>query len=160
MSRDESSANREFLTFLSCVCSGRSFINMQNSRGHCCSEPVKSAGLGCTLAYPPPADPNRLAPSMSESALSVWCSPSLFPIKNECLLFQLSLWSCVRFSVCLGMILATWLKETFVYRAMQEVLARVAFLGGNRECFVRTGIWHRSWASPRFACRAGLICCL
>ena len=33
MSRDESSANREFLTFLSCMCSGRSFINMQNSRG-------------------------------------------------------------------------------------------------------------------------------
>ena len=33
VSRDESSANREFLTFLPCMCSGRSFINMQNSRG-------------------------------------------------------------------------------------------------------------------------------
>ena len=33
MMRDASSANREFLTFLSCMCSGRSFINMQNSRG-------------------------------------------------------------------------------------------------------------------------------
>ena len=33
VSRNESSANREFLTFLSCMCSGRSFINMQNSRG-------------------------------------------------------------------------------------------------------------------------------
>ena len=33
VSRDESSANREFLTFLSRMCKGRSFINMQNSRG-------------------------------------------------------------------------------------------------------------------------------
>ena len=33
VSRDESSANREFLTFLSCMCSGRSFINIQNSSG-------------------------------------------------------------------------------------------------------------------------------
>ena len=33
VSRDESSANREFLTFLSYMCSGKSFINMQNSRG-------------------------------------------------------------------------------------------------------------------------------
>ena len=33
VSRDESSANREFLTFLSCMCNGRSFINIQNSSG-------------------------------------------------------------------------------------------------------------------------------
>ena len=31
--RDESSANREFLTFLSYICSGRSVIKMQKSRG-------------------------------------------------------------------------------------------------------------------------------
>ena len=49
---------------------------------HCCSEPVKSARLGCTLAYPPPADPDRLAPAVSKSELSVWCRPSLFPIKT------------------------------------------------------------------------------
>ena len=48
---------------------------------HCCSEPVKTAHLGCTLAYPPPADPDTLAPALTESVLSVWCSPSLFPIK-------------------------------------------------------------------------------
>ena len=58
------------------------------------------------------------------------------------------------------MILATWLKETFVYRAMKDVLAFEFFLGRNRECFVRTDIWHPPWASPRFACRAGLLCCL
>ena len=50
---------------------------------HCCSEPVKSARLGCTLAYPPPADPDTLAPALSGSALSVWCRPSLFPIKTR-----------------------------------------------------------------------------
>ena len=33
VSRDESSANREFLTFLSYMCSGGSFMNMQNRRG-------------------------------------------------------------------------------------------------------------------------------
>ena len=33
VSRDESSANRDFLPFLSYMCSGRSFLNMQNSRG-------------------------------------------------------------------------------------------------------------------------------
>ena len=33
VSRDESSANREFLNCLSCMCSGRSFINIQNSSG-------------------------------------------------------------------------------------------------------------------------------
>ena len=33
VSRDESSANREFLTFLPCMCSGRSFMYMQNRRG-------------------------------------------------------------------------------------------------------------------------------
>ena len=49
---------------------------------HCCSEPVKSAHLGCTLAYTPPADPDTLAPAPTESALSVWCRPSLFPIKT------------------------------------------------------------------------------
>ena len=118
---------------------------------------MKSAHLGCTLAYPPPADPDTLAPAVSGSALSVWCRPSLFPIKTR--VFS-SLWSCVRFSVCLGMILATWLKETFVYRAMKDVLAFEFFLGRNRECFVRTDIWHPPWASPRFACRAGLLCCL
>ena len=26
---------------------------------HCCSGPAKSARLGCTLAYPPPAEPTR-----------------------------------------------------------------------------------------------------
>ena len=31
--RDELSVNREFLTFLSCICSGRSFINVQKSKG-------------------------------------------------------------------------------------------------------------------------------
>ena len=82
------------------------------------------------------------------------------PYKNAGLQFQLSLWSCVRFSVCLGMILATWLKETFVYRAVKDVLAFEFVLGRNRECFVRTDIWHPPWASPRFACRAGLLCCL
>ena len=82
------------------------------------------------------------------------------PYKNAGLQFQLSLWSCVRFSVCLGMILATWLKETFVYRAVKDVLAFEFFLGRNRECFVRTDIWHPPWASPRFTCRAGLLCCL
>ena len=82
------------------------------------------------------------------------------PYKNAGLQFQLSLWSCVCFSVCLGMILATWLKETFVYRAVKDVLAFEFFLGRNRECFVRTDIWHPPWASPRFACRAGLLCCL
>ena len=50
---------------------------------HCCSEPVKSTHLGCTLAYPPPADPDTLAPAVSGSALSVWCRPSLFPIKTR-----------------------------------------------------------------------------
>ena len=50
---------------------------------HCCSEPVKSAHLGCTLAYPPPADPDTLAPAVSGSALSVWCRPSLFPIETR-----------------------------------------------------------------------------
>ena len=50
---------------------------------HCCSEPVKSAHLGCTLAYPPPADPDTLAPALTKSALSVWCRPSLFPIKTR-----------------------------------------------------------------------------
>ena len=82
------------------------------------------------------------------------------PYENAGLQFQLSLWSCVRFSVCLGMILATWLKETFVYRAVKDVLAFEFFLGRNRECFMRTDIWHPPWASPRFACRAGLLCCL
>ena len=82
------------------------------------------------------------------------------PYKNAGLQFQLSLLSCVRFSVCLGMILATWLKETFVYRAVKDVLAFEFLLGRNRECFVRTDIWHPPWASPRFACRAGLLCCL
>ena len=48
---------------------------------HCCSEPVKSAHLWCRLAYPPPADPDTLAPAMSESVLSVPCSPSLLSIK-------------------------------------------------------------------------------
>ena len=33
VARDESPADREFLTFLSCMCSGRSFMNMQNRRG-------------------------------------------------------------------------------------------------------------------------------
>ena len=33
VSRDESSANREFLSFLPCMCSGWSFMNMQNRRG-------------------------------------------------------------------------------------------------------------------------------
>ena len=74
---------------------------------HCCSEPVKSAHLGCTLAYPPPADPDTLAPALTKSALSRWCMPSLFPIKNAGLRFPLSLWSCVRFSICLGMIFDT-----------------------------------------------------
>ena len=55
---------------------------------HCCSEPVKSTNLGCTLAYPPPADPDTLAPAVSESALSVWCRPSLFPIKTRVLSFS------------------------------------------------------------------------
>ena len=50
---------------------------------HCCSEPVKSAHLGCTLAYPPPADPDTLAPAVNGSALSVWCRPSLFPIETR-----------------------------------------------------------------------------
>ena len=40
-------------------------------RVHCCSEPVKSARLGCRLAQPPPADPDTLAPAVSKSALSV-----------------------------------------------------------------------------------------
>ena len=50
---------------------------------HCCSEPVKSAHLGCTLAYPPPADPDTLAPAVNGSALSVWCRPSLLPIETR-----------------------------------------------------------------------------
>ena len=33
VSRDESSADREFLNFLSCMCSGKSFITVQKSRG-------------------------------------------------------------------------------------------------------------------------------
>ena len=56
---------------------------MHTNVTHCCSEPVKSAHLGCTLAYPPPADPDTLAPAVSGSALSVWCRPSLFPIKTR-----------------------------------------------------------------------------
>ena len=82
------------------------------------------------------------------------------PYKNAGLRFPLSLWSCVRFSICLGMIFATWLKEISVYRAVQDILACVFFLGRNREYFVRTDIWHPPWASPRFTCRAGLLCCL
>ena len=54
-----------------------------NQHQRCCSEPVKSAHLGCRLAYPPPADPDTLAPAVSESALSVSCSPSLLPIKTQ-----------------------------------------------------------------------------
>ena len=46
---------------------------------------------GCTLAYPPPADTDTLAPAdtdtlaptVSGSTLSVWCRPSLFPIKTR-----------------------------------------------------------------------------
>ena len=34
------------------------------------------------------------------------------------------------------------LKETFIYRAVQGVLARMDFLGRNHECLVRTDIWH------------------
>ena len=36
------------------------------------------------------------------------------------------------------MTFTTYLKETFIYCAVQEVLAHVDFLGRNRECFVRT----------------------
>ena len=40
VSRVESSANREFLTFLSCMCSGRSFINIEKAevREYCLVE--------------------------------------------------------------------------------------------------------------------------
>ena len=55
VSREESSANREFLTFLSCMCSGRSFMNMQNRRGPnklpCCGTPVYIAPTADSLPF-------------------------------------------------------------------------------------------------------------
>ena len=82
--------------------------------------------------------------------------PFFVPYKNAGLQFQLSLWSCVRFKVCLGMIFTTWLKKAFIYRAVQDVLARVAFLGRNRECFVRTDI-AVSESVLRMSCRPSLL---
>ena len=52
-------------------------------RHHCCSEPVKSTHSGCRLAYSPPADPDTLAPTVSELALRMSCSPSLLSIKTK-----------------------------------------------------------------------------
>ena len=43
----------------------------------------RAALLGCRLAYPPPADPDTLAPAVSDSAFSVSCSPSLLSVKKR-----------------------------------------------------------------------------
>ena len=54
VSRNESSANREFLTFLSCMCSGRSFMNMQNRRSPNilpCGTPVYIAPTDDSLPF-------------------------------------------------------------------------------------------------------------
>ena len=52
------------------------------------------------------------------------------------------------------MIFTTLLKETFIYRAVQEVLARIDFLGRNRECFVRTVPAPEFCKYPIVLCRA------
>ena len=71
-------------------------------------------GEECTLrlhaiaiAYPPPADHDTLAPAVKLVSAERLVQPFFVPYKNASLLFQLSLWSCVRFTVCLGMIFAT-----------------------------------------------------
>ena len=98
--------------------SSSSNSSSSSSSSHCCSKPGKSARLGSRLAYLTLTDPDMLAPTMSESALRVSCSPSLLSIKNVGLQFLRSLWSFVRFRICLGMIFTTRLKETFIYHAV------------------------------------------
>ena len=54
VSRNESPANRQFLTFLSCMCSSRSFMNMQNRRGPNilpCGTPVCIAPTADSLPF-------------------------------------------------------------------------------------------------------------
>ena len=54
VSRDESSAKREFLTFLSCMCSGKLLINIQESRGS------RMLPCGTPICMVPTADMCRL----------------------------------------------------------------------------------------------------
>ena len=120
----------------------------------CCARSFSS----CSLSWEKPwmfCKNWHLTPAVSESALRVSCRPSLLSVKTRvyCSTF---LWSCVRFKVCIEMIFATWLKKTFVYRAVQDVLARVAFLGRNHECFVRTDI-AVSESALRVSCRPYLL---
>ena len=52
------------------------------------------------------------------------------------------------------MTFTTYLKETFIYPAVQEVLARIDFLGRNFECFVRTVPAAEFCEYPIVLCRA------
>ena len=52
------------------------------------------------------------------------------------------------------MTFTTYLKETFIYRAVQEVLSHIDFLGRNLECFVRTVPATEFCEYPIVLCRA------
>ena len=114
-----------------CVGDGEVVLTLQfrPGHGHTFRVPTSLAGH---------ADPDTLAPAVSESALSVSCSPSLFPIKTRVFSSSFLRGRVFVSTVCLGMIFATRLKETFIYRTVQGVSARIDFLGRNRECLVRT----------------------
>ena len=78
----------------------------------------------------------HLVSAVSESALSMSCSP-LLSAKSRVFL---SSFICGR--VFVSRFVWEWYSphdwETSIYRAVQGVLARIDFLGRNRECLVRT----------------------